>query len=1109
MPRRQCLTSAELAAFHLGELPEAELEELGEHLERCPRCEEASRALDGVSDATLTAYRQSATAGLLPEGDALPRRVGDYEILAEVGRGGMGVVYQARHVRLGRLVALKMLLGGCFADPDQRQRFRAEAGAVARLQHPHIVQLFEVGDYEAGEGLPCPYFTLEFVAGGSLAQRLAGRPAPPRQAAAWLEPLARAAHYAHQQDIIHRDLKPSNVLLTGDGQPKICDFGVAKLLAGSDLKTLSGMLVGTAEYMAPEQAEGQAAAEPATDVYALGVILYECLTGRPPFKGTSTLDTLNQVRLVEPVPPRRLQPLVPRDLETICLTCLAKEPRKRYATALSLAEDLRRFQAGEPIIARPVSGWERAAKWCRRRPAQAALAAALVAVTVLGLTGVIWQLLRVEAAKEVAIRERDAAQWQTYRANIAAATSALQLGNFNSARNSLEAPEPNYRNWEWRHLFSRLDSSQRALDGHDGPVDAVVFSADGTCLISVGIDLTVRWWDLATGTTVAVLPGRRRNSGTPRFNPNGKYLGLNLADGTVRVVEVATRRAGAVLGGDAPPHECLGVSQDGSRIATRAKDGTGHLWDATTGAHLAALRLRGKPLSRAVFTPSGKQLVGGAEDGTIYVWDATSGDTRAAWQAHSPGVAALAFSPDGTRLVSSAVYPDHALRLWDMADSARLPGGSDRLIATLDGHKNLLSYLAFSPDGSRILSASWDQTARLWDAVTGKEVATLQGHVGQVLHAAFDPQGAQVVTASEDQTLRLWDGRKGELIAVLGGHRGAVLQVAFSPDGRRIASASADQTIRLWDVEAAKRQAVLRGHAGYVYDVAFSPDGQRLASAAWDHTVRVWDLATGRQTAELRHDAEVVASVAFHPDGRRLVSAPRQDRICIWDLPAGNCRALEALTGSWRGDPRAAFSPDGTRLAAGDRDGRVRVWETDTERLVGEWQAHEGLVRDVAFHPDGRQLATAGADGAVCLWDATTHELVAVLRGHKAEAYRLAYSADGRLLASASTDHSVRLWDVETRQEVAVLPQGSNAYGVAFSPDGTRLAVGCADHTIRLWDVATREEVAELRGHEAYVHAVAFSPDGTRLASCSGDYTVRLWDTLTPRQRAGPPEHRP
>jgi WD40 repeat protein len=1094
MPHHQCLTSLELAAFHLGELPEAELEELGEHLERCPRCEEASRALDGLSDPTLVAYRQSATAGLMPEDDALPRRVGDYEILAEVGRGGMGVVYQARHVRLGRIVALKMLLGGCFADPDRRQRFRAEAEAVARLLHPHIVQLFEVGDYEVGEGLPYPYFTLEFVAGGSLAQRLAGRPAPPQQAAAWLEPLARAVHYAHQQDIIHRDLKPSNILLTGDGQPKICDFGVAKLLAGSDLKTLSGTLVGTAEYMAPEQAEGKTAAEPATDVYALGAILYEMLTGRPPFKGTGTLDTLNQVRQVEPVPPRHLQPLVPRDLETICLKCLAKEPRKRYATALSLAEDLRRFQAGEPIIARPVSAWERAAKWCRRRPAHATLAAALVAVTVLGLVGVIWQLLRVEAAKEVAVRERDTAQWLTYRANIAAALSALQLGNFNSAQGYLKAPAEKYRNWEWRYLFSRLDSAQQVLRGHEGPVDALAFSPDDTRLVSASWDGTVRWWDLATGKSVAVLPGRE--SGPVRFSLDGKHLAFPSTDGTVRLYKVATRRAGVVLRGPAPAHEWLGFNPDGSRLVTRAQGGTGQLWDATTGAHLAALRPRAEGLVQVVFafSPDGKLLAGGAEDGTLYVWDAASGATRAAWQAHSTKVDALAFSPDGTRLVSGAFYPDHTLRLWNVA--------TGRPMATLTGHKNLANSLAFSPDGSRILSASWDQTARLWDAATGKEIATLQGHVGRVVQAAFGPRGAQVVTASDDQTLRLWDGRTGELVAVLGGHQGAIVAVAFSPDGTRIASASADKTIRLWDVELAERNGVFHNHGAYVYDVAFSPDSARVASAAWDGTVRVCDATTGRQIGLFKHDHKIVTSVAFSPDGKLLVSVVRDNRVYLWDLATGKARFVWQASTLPFADGRAAFNGTGSLVAAAGGASSVHLWDVSSGKAVAVLGAGQGSSRDVAFRRDGAQVLSAERDGTVRLWDVATGAPQGVLRGHTDEVCSAVYSPDGRLVASASNDKTVRLWDAQTELGLAVLPHAGDVFSVAFSPDGTRLASACRDNTIRLWDVATREEVADLRGHTDYVHAVAFSPDGTRLASASGDFTVRIWDTLPAGERA-------
>ncbi len=413
MPDHECPTHADLSAFNLGVLPVAVLERVADHLEHCPRCEAALEALDHASDPVIDSLRSLSGLPISPGHHGIaapPTRVGEYEILGELGRGGMGVVYKAAHARLRRVVALKMLPGGEFAGDGYRARFLSEAEAVARLQHPNIVQIFDFGEWAGLAGAPpVPYFTLEYVDGGNLNTQLNGTPQPPDRAAAWLLTLARAVHYAHGQGIVHRDLKPSNVLVTADGQLKLCDFGVAKVLTGSAHETLGGLLVGTPEYMAPEQAQGWARdAGPAADVYALGTILYAMLTGRPPFRSASMLETLEQVRSQEPVPPRRLRPSVPDDLQTICLKCLQKEPRRRYDSAAALAEDLDRFLTRRPILARPASRAGAGLEAARRRPTEAALVSAIAATAVLGFTLVLWQWRRAEAkaAAEAAANAR-------------------------------------------------------------------------------------------------------------------------------------------------------------------------------------------------------------------------------------------------------------------------------------------------------------------------------------------------------------------------------------------------------------------------------------------------------------------------------------------------------------------------------------------------------------------------------------------------------------------------------------------------------------------------------------------------------------------------------
>jgi WD40 repeat protein len=1009
-----------------------------------------------------------------------------YEILAELGRGGMGVVYKARHLGLNRTVALKMIGAGAAANPDLLSRFRSEAEAIARLQQPNIIQVYDIGTCPSG-----PYFAMEYAEGGSLAERWAGKPQPARATAQTVLALAVAVQAAHEQGIIHRDLKPANILLAlvsgsqnaskngkrpsteGERQaerdlvPKISDFGLARRLDQHRGLTVTGQVMGTPGYMAPEQARGGAdVVGPATDVYSLGVLLYEALTGMPPYRGASGLESVHLMLSQEPLPPSRLRPGLQRDMETICLHCLHKEPHKRYATAAALAEDLERFLAGEPIKARPTPAWERAWKWTRRRPTTAALAGAMVLLVMVAFALVLGQWRRAEAervltdgarreAVELAAAEKRArhqAQVLSARLLLERGVSLCEAGEFGPglvwlahAMDAAPADEVELQR-SARLLLGGWGRQLRlplAAFPHDHDVEALALSRKGDTFASAVGNRVYLW---------------------RTDQPDKPYAGPLVHGGAVRAVD---------------------FNHDGTSLVTASAGGSARLWDAATGKPRAEPLRHSGAVEVASFSGDGRLVLSASVDGTARLWDAATGKPLGEPLVHGAAVRAAAFSPDDKCVATGG--DDAAVRLWDVATRRVLVGPLH--------HDGLVEVLAFSPDGRTVAGGTADGHIHLWDLATGRSRHRLTDHTSRIRALVFCPNGKFLASGSDDHTAILWDVAVGVSRARLPHHE-SVRTIAFGPGGKALASGAADSTACLWSGNSGRSLGAPLPHQGDLNAVAFGPRGETLLTASDDSLVRLWPTlpSTTAQT-ELQIGSRAV-SMAVSPDGRTVLTCGADGVIRLADLQAQTQQVLSTDSRS----VTARFSPDGATVLAVGLDQSVRFYDAATGAAAGPPLPSDVRAITAAFSPDGRLVAIGSDDGdnTVRIWDRERGTIQSTMIGHGRKVVAVAFSPDGKTLASASWDKTARLWNVADGTQIGEpLAHQDLVRTLAYSPDGKAVLTGVDDYTARLWDTATGKPCSPPLAHGEKVATVAVSPDARILLTVGEGGTGRLWERNT------------
>jgi WD40 repeat protein len=994
---------------------------------------EGADAGDATIDLPAGLAAGAPVAGAIPGAEEFGGR---YRVLRVIGQGGMGTVYRAEQlVPVQRTVALKVIRSGL----DSQQllaRFENERQALALMNHPNIAGVLDAGETASGR----PYFVMELVEGAALTEYCDRCRLTIRERLELFRPVCLAVEHAHQKGIIHRDIKPSNILVTeydGAAAPKVIDFGLAKAteqtFADGAAATRMGAVLGTVQYMSPEQAQSPADLDTRSDIYSLGVVLYELLTGTTPLiperlAGVGLAEVLRRiseesspapsVRLREsPETSRQVSSLrgtdvpglrkaVARDLDWVVMRAIEKDPGRRYPTATSLLRDLDRYLAKEPVEAGPPSAVYRVRKFASRNRGLLATASAFAILLVIAAIVSTWQGYQARLERNRALRalhEANAGRLAAY------ATGSLD-----------EDPE--------RSVALAMYAVDATLRFHEPALPAAVSALHAAILAS---------------------PAR-----------------LALTGHTAAITRIKIRR-------------------DGKRIVTASQDKTAKVWDAETGRNLVTLRGHTDWVWAVAYSPDGARIATGGPDRSVRIWDATSGRPLMTLTGHEHSVRDVAFSPDGRWLASCGV--DKSARVWDLA------GGRAVRVFRFETPPWAVR---FSSDGRRLYAAT-EHGIAAEDLRTGGKLRTIGGELRMSAGAFNADASAVAVVGEEAGAggpnsasrrpldIRILDVATGRERLLIKGQGRALMDANFSGDGRRLITNDREGMLRVWDTATGQEIGTLR--VGNAWGLAVFPDRDAVVMAS-GKTAAILDLAPPSEAGKIVAFWRPVYSLALSPDDRHAVAGTFGGGVVGWDMVSGAewLRLPEVFARDVR------FSPDGARLGITEKD-RVLVLDAHSVKTLCTLRGHQGDVYSLAFSADGRRIATGGWDMTAKVWDVQTGREMLTLRGHRGFVYGVAFSPDGKLIATGGTDNTVRLWDSATGNEVRRLTLESEVKAVEFTPDGRRYATASGD-TVQLWDTAARREVRVFRGHQNMVSALAISAGGKILAATSFDGTARVWD---------------